>query len=106
MRQDGEVDFYRNWTEYKKGFGDPAGEHWLGNDNIHRLTKGQSQHVKFQLGLPDGTMKYAEYSQFSIEDETENYRLHIGGYVGDAGESNSKYCTCTILNFIMNCLSV
>lgn len=29
-RTNGEVDFYRNWTEYKTGFGDVAKEHWLG----------------------------------------------------------------------------
>ena len=91
MRHDGKLDFYRNWTEYKTGFGDLSGEHWLGNDNIHRLTHGQSQHIKFRLGLPDGTMKYSEYTRFNIEDESDDYRLQIGGYVGDAtaGESNN-----------------
>ncbi|XP_026206509.1 microfibril-associated glycoprotein 4-like [Anabas testudineus] len=29
-RMDGTVNFYRPWDYYKFGFGDPAGEYWLG----------------------------------------------------------------------------
>ncbi|KAG9330912.1 hypothetical protein JZ751_021631, partial [Albula glossodonta] len=28
-RMDGTVNFYRPWDQYKKGFGNPAGEYWL-----------------------------------------------------------------------------
>lgn len=34
----GEQDFYKNWEEYRTGFGNLAGEHWLGLDKIHQLT--------------------------------------------------------------------
>jgi len=37
-RLDGSVDFYRNWTDYRRGFGDLEGEFWLGNEHIHQLT--------------------------------------------------------------------
>ncbi|XP_078665434.1 uncharacterized protein LOC144907898 [Branchiostoma floridae x Branchiostoma belcheri] len=37
-RIDGTVPFNRTWEDYKQGFGNKDGEHWLGNDNIHLLT--------------------------------------------------------------------
>jgi len=34
-RKDGSVGFYRNFTEYATGFGDPAEEFWLGSIDSH-----------------------------------------------------------------------
>ena len=37
-RQDGSVDFNRNWVDYKEEFGNLTGEFWLGLSKVHCLT--------------------------------------------------------------------
>jgi len=39
-RQDGSVDFYRNWNDYATGFGNPGGEFWLGLSEITIIIRG------------------------------------------------------------------
>ena len=84
-RQDGSVDFYRNWTDYENGFGNLTGEFWLGLDNIHRLTKEGST-LRVDLGDFQDNTTYAEYSTFSIGNSTTEYTLSVGGYSGTAGD--------------------
>ena len=83
-RQDGSVDFYRGWTDYKTGFGDKDGEFWLGNDNLHLLTLRHDQKLKVELQYPNETV-HADYSTFWIEDEDEQYKLRASGFSGEPG---------------------
>ncbi|CAH1242874.1 ANGPT2 [Branchiostoma lanceolatum] len=50
-RFDGSVPFNRTWADYKRGFGNKAGEHWLGNDNLHLLTNQRD--YRLQIGFVD-----------------------------------------------------
>lgn len=85
-RQDGSVDFYRGWHDYKHGFGFLNGEFWLGLDKIHRLTKSGNHKLRFDLELHHETA-FAEYSFFAVSNETEQYKLSVAGYSGTAGDS-------------------
>uniref|UniRef100_A0ABK0LTV2 Angiopoietin-like 1 n=1 Tax=Rattus norvegicus TaxID=10116 RepID=A0ABK0LTV2_RAT len=86
-RTDGSVNFFRNWENYKKGFGNIDGEYWLGLDNIYKLSN--QDNYKLMIELEDWSEKkvYAEYSSFRLEPESDYYRLRLGTYQGNAGDS-------------------
>ena len=86
-RMDGTVDFYRNWADYLKGFGDLNGEFWLGLNKIHRLTQAANTTLRVDLADFEGGKRYANYSTFRVLDSSRKYTLMIGGYSGDAGDS-------------------
>ena len=88
-RLDGSVDFYRDWDDYKKGFGSTSGEFWLGNDNIHSLTTSSNQVLRIDLEAFDGQTRFAEYSGFSIDDESTKYTLRLDAYLESS--TMSKY---------------
>ncbi|XP_023933042.1 fibrinogen C domain-containing protein 1-like [Lingula anatina] len=90
-RMDGSVDFYRNWTSYKDGFGDLNGEHWLGNDKIHLLTEQASYELRVDMEDADGVWAYAHYDHFALSSEAANYQLTVGTYSGTAGDSFSRH---------------
>ena len=92
-RIDASVDFYRNWSEYKAGFGDLNGNFWLGLEKIHKLAglgKGAMLRVDVKSHFVSG-IKYAEYSKFEISNEAGGYRLTVAGYSGDASDSLSYH---------------
>ena len=86
-RQDGSVNFYRGWNDYKAGFGKLTGEFWLGNDKIHRLTASRPSALRVELEDWNGVKVYAKYGKFNISDEQALYRLEVGSYSGTAGDS-------------------
>ena len=89
-REDGSVDFYRNWVDYKNGFGDLNKEFWLGLDKISRLTKESPQTLRIDMSDFDGNSRYAEYRTFEVGNEASGYVLDVVSYSGNAGDSFSQ----------------
>lgn len=94
-RKDGSVDFYLLWDNYKNGFGEPTGEYWLGNENLHQLTSLGTSDFYVRLEKFTGGWAYAKYNEFSVADESDGYRmrLKVGSYRGNAGDSIESHGT-------------
>jgi hypothetical protein len=89
-RIDGSVMFYRDWNDYRDGFGDISGEFWLGLDKIHRITQ-RKQMLRIDLADFNGNTRYATYSTFAVGSESSRYIMHCGKYYGNAGDSLSYH---------------
>ncbi|XP_043535224.1 angiopoietin-2-like isoform X1 [Chiloscyllium plagiosum] len=88
-RQDGKMDFQRTWKEYKMGFGDPAGEYWLGNEFTHQLTNQKTYVLRIQMCDWEANKGFSLYNQFYLDSEAQKYRIHLKGYSGTAGRISS-----------------
>ncbi|XP_056001920.1 tenascin-like isoform X3 [Ostrea edulis] len=85
-RVDGSTDFYRNWDNYKTGFGDPFTNYWIGNDAIHILTTENGQELRVDLMSFTGEKVYALYSMFHVGNEASKYKFSASGFSGTAGD--------------------
>ncbi|XP_006030610.1 angiopoietin-4 [Alligator sinensis] len=86
LRANGSVNFQRNWKEYRQGFGDPAGEHWLGNEAVHLLTSQAPYALRVELLDWEGNQAYARYGRIQLASEQHLYRLTLRGYSSPAGQ--------------------
>ncbi|KAM3916994.1 fibrinogen-like protein 1-like protein [Leptodactylus fuscus] len=75
-----------NWEQYRNGFGDLMGNHWLGNDLIYHLTRQNHFTVRFLLVDSLGHRYHADYSSFGVDSEDRGYTLRLGDYSGNAGD--------------------
>ncbi|XP_013109646.2 protein scabrous [Stomoxys calcitrans] len=86
-RYDGSADFNRSWEDYANGFGSPAGEFWIGNEQLHHLTLNNCTQLRVLMQDIYDNVWLAEYGQFYISSRSDGYRLHIGGYSGNASDA-------------------
>ena len=89
-RQDGTVDFNRDWVNYEDGFGSLTGEFWYGLRPLHCLTNQGQWELRIDFTLTDGTKSYLSYSSFKIGPASSNYTLAISGYKGIATNDSLK----------------
>ena len=71
-RQDGSVDFYRGWDDYKTGFGQLTAEFWL--------TASRPSSLQVELEDWNGGKAYTKYGKLNIGDEQAQYRFEVGSY--------------------------
>ncbi|KAM4588759.1 fibroleukin [Odontesthes bonariensis] len=94
IRMDGSVDFNRTWQEYRDGFGNLQGEHWLGNAVLHALTSTGLHQLRIELEDWHHQKRQATYNNFKVASEAHRYRLTAREYSGDAGNAlsyNKRY---------------
>ena len=93
VRSSGNVDFQRNWVEYKRGFGyfELDEGFWLGNEKIHKITSQHQYTLRVDIRDWDSAMRFAQYRYFQIGPESGNYKLGVKFYSGNAGDSLSNY---------------
>jgi len=89
QRTSTDSNFTNNWSDYKDGFGDLAESFWMGNEKVYLLTQNGSisYMLRVEMLSTGNQWRSAEYSSFSLDDESHNYTLHVDGYSGDAGDS-------------------
>ena len=56
-----------------------------GNDALHLVTKDRPYILRVDLKDFQNNSAYAIYSQFSVEDSANSYKLSLGLYSGTAG---------------------
>ena len=84
-RKDGSVDFFLNFVNYSRGFGDLEGEFWLGNEFLHRLTREGVHELRVDLSDFYDNHRYAKHGLFRVGDVSDSYRLTVRSYSGNAG---------------------
>uniref|UniRef100_A0A8C9MN21 Fibrinogen C-terminal domain-containing protein n=1 Tax=Serinus canaria TaxID=9135 RepID=A0A8C9MN21_SERCA len=86
-RQDTDITWAESWSTYKHGFGNVHAEFWLGTEYIHQITRQKIYQVRFIIWDAANNMKFADYNLFSLDDESQGYRLRLGAHSGTAEDA-------------------
>ncbi|XP_034109166.1 angiopoietin-related protein 7-like [Drosophila albomicans] len=88
-RINGNVDFYRNWTEYRNGFGVLQNEFFIGLEKLHHMTVAERQDIYIECEDFNGYSFSAKYDNFTVGSETELYSLNsLGTWSGNEDDQD------------------
>ncbi|XP_017856785.1 PREDICTED: microfibril-associated glycoprotein 4-like [Drosophila arizonae] len=89
-RLDGSVDFNRNMSDYRSGFGQLDGEFFIGLDKLYLLTKSQPHELYISMKDVRNHTLFKHYLDFRIGGEEDNFRLiSLGQYNGNLRDEMS-----------------
>ena len=72
---DDNVEFNKNWTDYKEGFGHQSSSFWLGLDEIAYLTTQGVVLLEYEFKMNDGARAVAALYGVEISSEASDYTL-------------------------------
>lgn len=92
-RQNGSIDFYRDWNNYKNGFPDTlVSELWLGNEKLYYITNQGNYKMRIDLVNRDGVLYNLNYDAFRLGNENAHYELTtLGSFTGNTGEQIKQH---------------
>ncbi|XP_031556124.1 uncharacterized protein LOC116292922 [Actinia tenebrosa] len=86
-RLNGSVNFFRDWSSYKNGFGSVHGEHWIGNNVATMSGFPFKSELRIELETFDGERGVGGYEYFEIG--SPDYTIKVSDFHGDIGDSLS-----------------
>ncbi|XP_065709446.1 fibrinogen-like protein 1-like protein isoform X3 [Patagioenas fasciata] len=89
-RHSTDITWSESWTTYKYGFGNLHTDYWLGTEYIHQISRQKVYRVRFIIWDAANNARFADYNPFSVEDESQGYRLRLGVYSGTAEDAMSS----------------
>ncbi|XP_065587733.1 fibrinogen-like protein 1-like protein [Cyrtonyx montezumae] len=95
-RYNTDITWAESWSTYKYGFGNVHGDYWLGTEYVHQITKQKVYQVRFIIHDASNNTKFAEYNLFSLDNESQGYRLRLGTYAGTAGDAMTSSNSATV----------
>ncbi len=71
-----------------------------GNRKLHTLTSSRTYILRVDLEDFENEQRYAVYGLFSVGSEDDGFRITVGGYSGNAGETQQDRIN---LSFLIPC---
>ncbi|XP_060067594.1 uncharacterized protein LOC132547805 [Ylistrum balloti] len=84
----GDVNFMRDWADYRFSFGLPDGDFWLGLEYLNALTMSDSD-VYFDFITTSDQPYFALYHNFSVADNSSLYKLSLSSNFDMTPEYNN-----------------
>ncbi|XP_060660863.1 fibrinogen-like protein 1 isoform X2 [Drosophila nasuta] len=91
QRVGGNESFNRDWATFRKGFGVPESDFFLGLEKIHRITSLQRFELYIHMVAKNGSTYNFRFDDFKIYDEDNGYELSLGKFNGTIIDNGMSY---------------